>query len=299
MRLFNVWTRTFEQFYADIPEYAIASHRWAVATETSYQDVQEQRNTHKEGYKKLEGFVEYVKTHIPDVQWLWIDTCCIDQKNNAELSEAINSMFRWYQKAVICLAYLGDVRSSKDEDEFRRSEWFTRGWTLQELIAPQTVIFLTKDWQVVGHKGVGTGHGSRASLSMGRCLTPLVARIAGIPEAVLNDPRQIEAFSKEERLKWVHSRSTTREEDMTYCLVGIFDAAIGANYGEGAQRARRRLLKEIGLMDADPVQPRASSNVPFRRDPDYIDRTALVAQINIKLATPAARIALVGLGGVG
>ncbi|PPJ51655.1 hypothetical protein CBER1_08787 [Cercospora berteroae] len=271
MRLLNVQTRTFEQFYADAPAYAIASHRWAAAAETSYQDVQKHRNTEKAGYKKLEGFVQYVKAHVPDVEWLWIDTCCIDQKDSAELSEAVNSMFKWYQKAVVCLAYLADVSSTGDEDEFRRSEWFRRGWTLQELIASPTVIFWT----------------------IGRSLG-----IRGVPDSVLNDSRRLEAFSKEEKLRWVHGRNTTREEDMAYCLFGILDAPIGVNYGEGAERARRRLLMAIGLMDADAARSRPSLNVPFRRGPGFIPRPTFAAQMFAKLA-PAARVALVGLGGVG
>ncbi|GIZ49813.1 hypothetical protein CKM354_001283800 [Cercospora kikuchii] len=297
MRLLNVQTRIFEQFYADAPAYAIASHRWAAASETSYQDVQKQRNTEKAGYKKVEGFVQYVKTHVPDVEWLWIDTCCIDQKDSAELSEAVNSMFQWYQKAVVCLAYLADVSDSEDEDEFRRSEWFRRGWTLQELIASKTVIFLTKDWQAIGHKGWNVGD-AKSLPPMGRCLTQCVAQITGVPDGVLDDSRRLEAFSKEERLRWVHGRNTTREEDMAYCLFGILDAPIGANYGEGAERARRRLLIAIELMDADAARARPSLNVPFRREPGFIPRPTLAAQMEAKLA-PAARVALVGLGGVG
>ncbi|CAK1368378.1 unnamed protein product [Cercospora beticola] len=297
MRLLNVRTRGFEQFYADAPAYAIASHRWAAAAETSYQDVQKHRNTEKAGYKKVEGFVQYVKKHVPDVEWLWIDTCCIDQKYSAELSEAVNSMFKWYQKAVVCLAYLVDVSDSEDEEEFRRSEWFRRGWTLQELIASRTVIFLTSDWQVIGHKGWDMGD-AKSSRPMGRCLTQSVSQITGVPDGVLDDSRRLEAFSKEEKLRWVQGRNTTREEDMAYCLFGILDAPIGANYGEGAERARRRLLKEIGLMDADAARPKPSMNVPFRREPGFIPRPTLAAQVEARLA-PAARVALVGLGGVG
>ena len=299
MRLFNVYNRKLVQFYANVPSYVVASHRWAVATETSYQDVEKQRNTRKDGYKKLEGFVEYVKAHIPHVEWLWIDTCCINQRNDAELSDAVNSMFKWYHNADVCLAYLTDVSDRGNEDEFTCSEWFFRGWTLQELIAPQTVIFLTQDWQVIGHKGCSGSNRSRTPLYVGRPLESIIASITQIPQAVLHDSRRLEDFSSEERLKWVNGRNTTREEDMSYCLFGILDVAIGANYGEGAERARRRLLAEIGKGNADETQPSPSSTIPFRRDSDYVEREELTSQVHAKLSVPAAKVALVALGGVG
>jgi len=111
-----------------------------------------------DGCGKVIGFAEYVKAHLPHVEWLWIDTCCIKQDSDRELSEAINSMFKWYREAEVYLAYLVDVEEKDDLDNFKASKWFRRGWTLQELLAPRTVVFLTKDWRVIGHKG-GAGRG--------------------------------------------------------------------------------------------------------------------------------------------
>jgi ankyrin repeat domain-containing protein 50 len=299
MRLFHIRTRAFHQFYTNIPPYVIASHRWRAGEETSYQDVQKQRNRHKEGYQKLQGFVEYIIKHMPDVEWLWIDTCCINQRDAAELSEAVNSMFKWYQEALVCLAYLSDVSCTENEDELRRGEWFTRGWTLQELVAPPCVIFLTRDWQMIGHITADFVDESRLGRPVGRCLLPLVSLRTGIPEALLKDCRRLESFSNEEKLSWMEGRHTTREEDMSYGLFGILNVAIGANYGEGADRARRRLLAEIGLMDGTHALPKPCSTVPFRRDDNYVEREGLMSGILFRMSKSAARAALVGLGGVG
>lgn len=109
---------------------------------------------------KVEGFCALVRKHVPSVNWLWIDTCCIDQKSSSEVQETVNSMFKWYRTAVVCLAYLEDVTQNASDGERNPnivgSVWFyggTRGWTLQELLAPHVVIFLTKEWQTIGHKG--------------------------------------------------------------------------------------------------------------------------------------------------
>ena len=160
MRLINIHTLDLsEDFDVDIPNCVTASHRWLrKAAETTFADIQKRRNTDKDGYKKLQGFAAYVRVHIPHVQWLGIDTCCIYKDSDAEMSEAINSMCEWYKNAEVCLAYLADVNTRDDQDAFRQSEWFRRGWTLQELLVPSTVVFLTRTWEVIGHKGK-TGRG--------------------------------------------------------------------------------------------------------------------------------------------
>ena len=201
MQLLNVQSLEFHE--RDLPTltYAIASHTWKRGTEASIEDVRDKRNTGKEGYRKVQGFAEYVNAHIPHVEWLWIDTCCIKQDSDRELSEAINSMCKWYRDAEVCLAYLVDVEKTDDLDSFKASKWFRRGWTLQELLAPQMVVFLTKDWRVIGHKG-GTGRGkSGITISSGRSLTPSVVAATGIPEKVLNDFKQSNGFTVQEKLE--------------------------------------------------------------------------------------------------
>lgn len=194
---------------------------------------------------KVIAFANYVRHHIPNVDWLWIDTCCINQDSDRELSEAINSMFKWYMNAEVCLAYLADVESGSDMERFKESEWFERGWTLQELLAPRTVIFLNQDWEVIGHKG-GTGRGrSGRKLQAGRSLEKHVREVTRIPGTVLADFRESSGMSIQERLDWAYGRQTMREEDLSYSLMGIFDVSMSIRYGEGLEKARQRLLSKI------------------------------------------------------
>ena len=143
MRLLNVRTLAFKQFSPEnVPPYVIASHRWC-NDETSFADFRQDWERKSEGYKKVDGLCAFMRSRRQDISWVWIDSCCIDKRNQTELSKAINSMFRWYRNAVECYAYLSDVNSS---DELGKSEWFERGWTLQELLASTRVVFLTKEW---------------------------------------------------------------------------------------------------------------------------------------------------------
>nr|OQO26062.1 hypothetical protein B0A51_06994 [Rachicladosporium sp. CCFEE 5018] len=271
MRLYNVNTLTFQRFYSNPPRYVIASHRWAhEVEEITFQDVLASRNTERIGYKKLNSFITYVKSQHRDVDWLWIDTCCIDKTNAVELSEAITSMYKWYRNAEVCLAYLSDVlypneenapASNLDEDFaklFRQSDWFTRGWTLQELVAPKVVVFLAADWKVIGYKGERTQRGPF------RALEEVIATITRIPRHVLDDASTLDFVNVETRLHWATERRTTREEDQWYCLYSLLDAPIGANYGEGVKRARKRLLAD--LEDSGSIKPGRAAAIAQRLD---------------------------------
>ena len=142
-----------ESFEDDIPEYAILSHRWE-AGEVTFKDLIDGTSKGKAGYGKIQFCGEQARRD--ELEYFWVDTCCIDKSSSAELSEAINSMFRWYQKAARCYVYLSDVwtgdRKASDasaectwESAFRASKWFTRGWTLQELLAPRSVEFFSRE----------------------------------------------------------------------------------------------------------------------------------------------------------
>ena len=163
---------------------------------------------------------------------LSLHSCCIDKKSSAELSEAINSMYRWYNHAAVCYAFLADVCWTDDvaeiEVQLKSSRWFTRGWTLQELIAPQTVIFFSTEWRPLGTKAR---------------LTPALSSITGIDPDYL-EGKDIKLASISKRMFWASSRKTTRTEDIAYCLLGIFDINMPLLYGEG-KRAFRRLQEEI------------------------------------------------------
>lgn len=142
MRLLNTSTLKLEDFFDDIPNYAILSHRWE-HEEVSYHDFQADC-IDLAGYSKIVGCCK--QPGLDGFDYAWIDSCCIDKSSSAELSEAINSMFLWYSDSQTCYAYLSDVPSFADDHSaensaFRTSKWFGRGWTLQELLAPEIVVF--------------------------------------------------------------------------------------------------------------------------------------------------------------
>ena len=166
-------------------------------------------------------------------RYIWIDSCCIDKSSSSELSEVINSMYQWYSLADICYAYLADVPPGDDhhaeDSRFRESRWFRRGWTLQELIAPVWVEFLSQDWAPIGSK---------------QALVTLVEGVTSISYEALLKLKPLDAFSVAQRLSWATKRQTTREEDRAYSLLGIFDINMPTIYGEG-DRAFRRLQEQI------------------------------------------------------
>ena len=140
-----------------IPAYAILSHTWGKdEEEVTFRDMEDGAGQDKEGYKKIK-FCGEQAAH-DGLQYFWVDTCCIDKMNNVELKSAINSMHRWYQNAAKCYVYLADVPADRPaetstwEEAFRASKWFMRGWTLQELIAPHSVEFFSKDYKRLGDR---------------------------------------------------------------------------------------------------------------------------------------------------
>lgn len=239
MRLLNVKTRKFEEFLGDnVPPYAILSHRW-VDSEVTFQDINSSRLSawrktwSKSWPPKLEGC--RLQAITDNLSYIWIDTCCIDKTNSVELAEAINSMFNWYKNAARCYAYLSDVfqpsstLSSSTPLGFRYSEWFTRGWTLQELLAPKEVYFYDSRWHLIGTK------------------TELWADIEGItriPRAFLAGWADLHEASVAQRMSWAANRVTTRKEDVAYCLLGLFGITMPMIYGEKEQ-AFVRLQHEI------------------------------------------------------
>ena len=229
MRLLHTSTWKLEEFIGrDIPKYAILSHRWE-EDEVTFQDLQQRLPTGeqpKKGWSKLKGCrAQAVRDGL---EWVWIDTCCIDKSSSAELSEAINSMFNWYREADVCYAYLSDVPTGSDlylrDGHFRCSKWFTRGWTLQELLAPGNLIFFNRQWEGIGTK---------------KELSDLVSEITGI--------KHLQGFKEAcvaQKMSWASKRETTRVEDMAYSLMGIFEVNMPPLYGEGS-KAFIRLQKEI------------------------------------------------------
>ncbi|RBR17595.1 hypothetical protein FVER53590_25089 [Fusarium verticillioides] len=235
MRLINVETLELESFTGEyggsIPTYAILSHVWT-SEEVSLQQMSGLSPLPEEskGYRKIVDFCAKAKTE--GFEYGWIDTCCIDKTSSAELSEAINSMFQWYRKSAACYVYLNDVGSAENprssDSRFRKSRWFTRGWTLQELLAPHEVIFLAEDWREIGTK---------ASLSA------TISDITKIDVATLAK-QSWPHVSVAGIMSWASMRQTTRLEDQAYSLMGLFDVNMPLIYGEGP-KAFYRLQVEI------------------------------------------------------
>lgn len=226
-----------------IPQYAILSHTWGPDDEeVTFEDLAKGTGGNKDGYKKIKFCGE--QAWKDGLQYFWIDTCCINKADHAELSEAINSMFRWYQTATKCYVYLSDVSMTKGkaseevsklpwESTFRSSRWFTRGWTLQELLAPTSLEFFSKEWKRLGDR---------------QSLGQRIHKITRIPELALQGA-SLSQFSVNERLSWKNGRHTKLEEDLAYSLLGIFGVYIPPIYGEGTGGAFKRLMDEIGKLE--------------------------------------------------
>jgi hypothetical protein len=218
-----------------LPPYAILSHTWG-NDEFLFEDLVNGTGASKAGYKKIIFCGEQAARD--SLQYFWVDTCCIDKWKIPELSHAINSMFRWYKNADKCYAFLSDVSAPttdaqlhQDEWEasFRKSRWFTRGWTLQELLAPASVEFFSLEGQRIGDKA---------------SLMQQIFEITHIPVTALQGDA-LDEFSVRERMAWMAGRQTKEEEDMAYSLIGLLSVSMEFRYGEGKERALNRLQEEI------------------------------------------------------
>ncbi|KAL4064876.1 heterokaryon incompatibility protein-domain-containing protein [Scleroderma yunnanense] len=231
-------------------EYAILSHRW-IGKEIKYEEMVElaqmgegERDEirQRDGYKKI--FYSCAQAAKDGHQWLWADTCCIDKRSSAELSEAINSMYRWYENSRVCYVYLHDVHGSsfptaRNDTTYANSngypEWFSRGWTLQEMIAPSHVQFFNKNWKPIGDK---------------RMLAHTLKEITRVPEQILRDGLSSSRPCVAQIMSWAAKRMTTRVEDRAYSLLGLLDVNMPMLYGEG-KKAFQRLQLEIIRMSND------------------------------------------------
>lgn len=230
MWLINTSTLKLEEFYGDVPKYAILSHRWKKDEELSFGGLEAPHpHSGRSGYEKVNNFCAEARKR--NIAYAWADTCCIDKKSSSELSEAINSMYTFYSQAKICYVYLYDVSSPKDIEQ---SSWFSRGWTLQELLAPSKMNFFNQRWKLLGSRNI---------------LALRIQKITGIPKQALRNfnPKN---YCVAERFSWSAKRETTREEDSAYCLLGLFQVNMPLLYGEGT-RAFQRLQEEIMKIDTD------------------------------------------------
>jgi len=242
MRLINVHTLQVELVHP-INAYAILSHTW-LDGEVTMEDLSPTDGSFPAAARAKLGWNKIAKAcaqaQLDGFDHVWVDTCCIDKTSSAELSEAINSMFRWYRNAAVCYSFLADVvapslgtsGASSMGEMLSRSRWFTRGWTLQELVAPRVQRFYDANWNLLGTK---------------EDLVEVIAEITRIPSLVLVEASatSLAQFTVAQKMSWAARRITTREEDMSYCLLGIFDINLPLLYGEGGERAFLRLQEEI------------------------------------------------------
>ncbi|KAI0173072.1 HET-domain-containing protein [Hypoxylon sp. FL1284] len=267
MRLINCQSLDFEEFVQDVPPYAVLSHTWGKDEVTLGDMSNRDKISERDGFRKIKDTCRVALEQ--GIRYAWVDTCCIDKTSSAELSEAINSMFAWYRQAAMCFVFLSDFTSfSRDtladivtsfdareppeeqqevvykdpppltsqeiaiRDKVNKSlgscRWFSRGWTLQELIAPKRVTFYDRDWKCFGSKTE---------------LASVLAWVTGIDSSVLKG-KPLDEILVGRRMSWASTRTTTRVEDMAYCLLGIFDINMPLLYGEG-KKAFTRLQEEI------------------------------------------------------
>jgi WD40 repeat protein len=219
----------------DIPAYAILSHTWGEG-EVLFSDVSPnpQHAFLKKSFPKVENAAE--RARLDGLAYIWIDTCCIKKESSAELQEAINSMYDWYARAVVCYVFLADFTYSiltQQDEAFEAalhcSRWFTRGWCLQELLAPDNVVFFSSDWTEIGTKA---------------SMAELIVSITSIDVEYLTRPQKIHSASVAKRMSWAAHRQTRRVEDIAYCLMGIFSVNLPMLYGEGT-KAFLRLQEAI------------------------------------------------------
>ena len=245
--------------------YAILSHVWYPPNEQSFQDLQALRascaaaglNPRDYVSDKIRECCKLAEQHGND--WLWVDTCCIDKTHCTELYETINSMFRYYSLANVCYAYLADVPTidaavlTHETSAFRGSRWHKRGWTLQELLAPAVLFFVSESWEALGTKAE---------------LSDVLEQITRVPAGILSHQEEIRDASIAQRMSWAAGRETTLPEDEAYCLMGLFGVNMPTLYGEG-RRAFRRLQQEIMKQSVD-TSLFTWSNTPPEALPDLL-----------------------------
>ncbi|KAI0372920.1 HET-domain-containing protein [Pilatotrama ljubarskyi] len=249
MRLIDTRTGLFH--WANEPgdvRYAILSHVWIRDEELSFEEllaIQIAARSSPEPQQYIFGTVPpkvrelCVFARDQGIPYAWNDTCCINKNSSAELSEAINSMHKWYQLAELCVAYLGDVddplpvaRGEHPSTE-EESRWFTRGFTLQELVAPKALTFVSRTW-----RAFGTKHN----------FADVIEDVTGIPPAILTHQVSVDSVSVAQRFSWASNRNTTQEEDKAYSLMGIFGVNMPTIYGEGGYafiRLQEEILKRL------------------------------------------------------
>ena len=241
----NLQFDVLKEFHDDNQEeYAILSHRWVKEVDyVEMVDLMKMKKGDRDEIRTRDGYQKILRScrqaKNDHVKWLWVDTCCIDKRSSSELSEAINSMYRWYESSKICYTYLHDFEGwsfpiKPDHEKFPAfngwPEWFSRGWTLQELIAPRMLLFFNKQWKSIGTK---------------RTYADDLNRITRVPKAVLMDGMVSNRPCVAQIMSWAANRKTTRIEDRAYSLLGLLGVNMPMLYGEGKEAFLRLQLEII------------------------------------------------------
>nr|POF13758.1 vegetative incompatibility protein het-e-1 [Quercus suber] len=302
MRLLKCHSDGTVSFTRDLPtselakySYAILSHTWgADDDEVTYDDIVNETGTEKLGYEKIQFCIQQARRD--ELEYFWVDTCCIDKKNLSELSRALISMFRWYSDAAKCYVFLSDVSRTLGEertsaalqDGFTSSRWFKRGWTLQELLAPSVLEFFSKRGQCLGTK---------------ESLARQISDITKIPVKALRS-QSLAGFTIHERMSWQDGRETREEEDLVYSLLGLLDVSMPVLYGEGRAKARDRL--EAAITSTRRGLHREDFSLAFSlaatvQTQHFVGRDLELQQVHNLVRGDGSRKMLVlhGLGGVG
>jgi hypothetical protein len=214
--------------------YAILSHTWnQTLGEFTYCDWQ--MGSFDDAHPKYQKLVSFCKTVWADYALTlgWIDMVCINKESSAELDGSIRSMYVWYSNSTVCITYLSGTTTLSDMSNDLCS---TRGWTFQELVAPYHIKFYNKAWNQLS-SGDPWDNDKYDPLIMQQILLA-----TGITFGELQNIRKA---SISRRMQLAAKRQVTREEDIAYCLMGIFNVSISTAYGEGAGRAFFRLVEEI------------------------------------------------------
>ncbi|KAF9475870.1 hypothetical protein BDN70DRAFT_996095 [Pholiota conissans] len=297
-------TRKVDLAVQTVGRYAILSHTWLreVPGEITYGDW---HNKHFDegspGYQKLVNFCK--------LAWLkhgltlgWMDTICINKESSSELDESIRSMYKWYQGSEVCIAYLAETQSVLD---IHCDTWFTRGWTLQELVAPVLIKLCNRDWDYFNPDITETDTRPYTN-------TTIVAQIINqINKATSITAMEFVTFTRlplSRRMQLAASREVTREEDTAYSVMGIFNVSIATAYGEGGERAFFRLLEAIlestshGIFDLFNWPGRVERIIPRRTQlfppsiKSYASRSAQITVYDTLNAQPSKPLVLTPLG---
>ncbi|THU92432.1 hypothetical protein K435DRAFT_829641 [Dendrothele bispora CBS 962.96] len=230
MQLIDTLSLQFTEFgESDVsPPYAILSHRWIEGEEITFQEFLNPEG--REEMKKKSGYQKILhacmKAQNDGIDFIWIDTCCMDKGNHDEVARDIKSMYAYYESSVVCYAYLVDVYKWNFGRESSPCEWFQRGWTLQELLAPKEVVFFSRKWKKIGTREE---------------LKELICSVTAIPLELLEGKAFPKDFDVKTRMSWAIGRMTTKPPDQAYCLLGILDVTLEPDYDEDVETAFGRL----------------------------------------------------------